>query len=290
MKTIKYIAIAFACLTAFSACEKDWDEPSFNGVAPVGNNSINEENIITVAELKTKFASALSQENSCDTIKEDIKIRVRVIGNDIGSKLYKQFAVQDETGALIIAVNKGGMYGLLAEGQEIIMALKDLYIGSYGTMPEIGQPYNGSIGRMNYDIFMQHIKLVGQPDVTKIDTIKNFLPSDAMMPNMCKLVRLENVSFKHVGGLGTFAPDSAVDHTVTIKGGCVSRELVEDNMSKMVVRTSTYAKFASMKLPYDEMNKKPLKCNLVGIATYYSGTNQWQLLIRKESDIEILNQ
>jgi hypothetical protein len=55
---------------------------------------------------------------------------------------------------------------------------------------------------------------------------------------------------------------------------------------EIVIRTSTYAKFASMKLPMDEATKQPLKCNITGIATRYN--NVWQILIRKESDIEII--
>lgn len=41
-----------------------------------------------------------------------------------------------------------------------------------------------------------------------------------------------------------------------------------------------------MKLPMDEATKQPLKCNITGIATRYN--NVWQILIRKESDIEII--
>jgi len=285
MKKLKYLSIALMCILATS-CSKEWDAPNFNNESPYGNNSINEENIITIAELKAKFPNCTATYNNYSPITEDIKIRGRVTGNDIGSNIYKQIALQDETGGIIVAINQSGLHGYLAEGQEIILALKDLYIGSYGSTPQIGQRYNGSIGRMNKDFFNEHFKLIGAPDITKIDTLKNFLPSEAMKVNVCKLVRLENVSFKHVDGLATFAPDSTVDKTVEIKGGCVSRDLVETDM---VVRTSTYAKFAAMKLPYDEVNKKPIKCNLVGIATYYSGTGQWQLAIRKESDIEILD-
>ena len=56
--------------------------------------------------------------------------------------------------------------------------------------------------------------------------------------------------------------------------------------SKVVIRTSTYAKFAANLLPYDEVNKKPRVVNITGIATRYRDT--WQVLIRKESDIEIV--
>lgn len=275
--------LAVAALTLL-ACQGDWDEPALE-TAPFGNNSINEENIISIADLKAKYPECTATYNNYKLIDEDVKIRGRITGNDIGSNIYKQVALQDESAAIIVAINQSGLHGYLAEGQEIIIALKGLYIGAYGSMPEIGQRYNGSIGRMNKDVFNEHVKLVGKPDVTKIDTLKNFVASNAMKPNICKLVRLENVSFKHVDGLGTFAPDSTADPTVTVTGGCVSREL---NETDMVVRTSTYAKFAAMKLPYDEVNKKPIKCNLVGIATFYSGTGQWQLMIRKESDIEVL--
>ncbi len=109
-----------------------------------------------------------------------------------------------------------------------------------------------------------------------------------MEEHCAKLVTLRNVSFAPVGGLGTFAPDTAQDKTVSLVGGCVNRSLNEYSSSKVVIRTSTYAKFAAMKLPYDEVNKRPKKCNITGIATRYNNT--WQILIRKESDIEVLDQ
>jgi hypothetical protein len=58
----------------------------------------------------------------------------------------------------------------------------------------------------------------------------------------------------------------------------------------VVIRTSTYARFAALTLPYDNVNKKPKRCNITGIATRYaSGSNDtWQILIRQESDIEVL--
>jgi hypothetical protein len=107
-----------------------------------------------------------------------------------------------------------------------------------------------------------------------------------MEEHCAKLVTLRDVSFSPVAGLGTFAPDTTQDKTVSIVGGCVNRSLNEYPESKVVIRTSTYAKFAAMKLPYDEVNKRPRKCNITGIATRYNNT--WQILIRKESDIEVV--
>ena len=281
---MKYIALLFAGLL-LTACQGDWDEPSLSKV-PFGNSAITDEGIITIAELIAMYPNVFASTDQNKQITEDIKIHGWVTGNDLGSNIYKQFMLQDETGAIIVAVNQSGMHGFLAEGQEIVIDLKDLYIGGYRKQPEIGQPYNGtSIGRMNKELFQKHYKYVGQPDPTKIQPIDFDVNMD-MEENCAKLVTLRNVSFSPVGGLGTFAPDTTQDKTVSIVGGCVNRSLNEYSSSKVVVRTSTYAKFAAMKLPYDEMNKRPKKCDITGIATRYNNT--WQILIRKESDIVVL--
>ena len=106
---------------------------------PFGNNSIDDQNIISISDLKKQYADVIFA--STDTyvkIDKDIKIKGRVTGNDLGGNLYKQIAVQDTTGAIIISVNQSGMHGFVPEGQEIIIALKDLYIGGYRKQPQIG--------------------------------------------------------------------------------------------------------------------------------------------------------
>ena len=286
MKLTKYFAMALACL-ALTACQKDWDDPQ---TTPYGNSGINDDNIITIAQLKADYPNVFAESDKNAKIERDIKIKGRVTGNDIGSNLYKQFALQDETGAIIVAVNQSGMHGYLAEGQEIVIDLKDLYIGGYRKQPEIGQPYNGtSIGRMNKELFQQHFKYTSSLDPNAIKPIDFDINMDKDA-NCGKLVTLKNVSFALVAGQGTFAPDSTQDKTVTIVGGCVNRALNEYSASDLVIRTSTYAKFAAKKLPVDATTGKPLKCNITGIATRYASGNKdtWQILIRKESDIEII--
>lgn len=285
-KGLFFVLSSLLFSVALTACQGDWDEPPVYDQVPFGNSNINDEGIITIAELKAKYPNVFASTDQNKQITEDIKIRGRVTGNDLGSNIYKQFMIQDETGAIIVAVNQSGMHGFLAEGQEIVIDLKDLYIGGYRKQPEIGQPYNGtSIGRMNKELFQRHYKYVGQPDASKIEPI-DFDVNMSMEEHCAKLVTLRDVSFSPVAGLGTFAPDTTQDKTVSIVGGCVNRSLNEYPESKVVIRTSTYAKFAAMKLPYDEVNKRPRKCNITGIATRYNNT--WQILIRKESDIEVV--
>lgn len=286
MKTMKYMAIAAACLMALS-CTKggEWDIPEVNPATLYGNNSITEDSIITIAELKTLYPNVFASTDENRLIDHDIKIRGRVTGNDLRGNIYKQFTLQDSTGAIIVAVNESGISGYLAEGQEIILALKDLYIGGYRKQPEIGMPYNGtSIGRMQKDIFQKHFRYAGSVDTAAIRPI-DFDVNMSKEEHAAKLVTLRNVSFAPVDGLGTLAPDTALDRTVTLVGGCVNRALNEYPESKVVIRTSSYAKFAAMKLPYDEVNKRPLMCDITGIATRYNDT--WQIIIRKESDIKV---
>ena len=161
---------AAAALLFLAACQGDWDEPTNN---PFGNSSINDENIITIQQLITQYPNVFASTDENKKIDTDLKIKGSVTGNDIGGNLYKQFTIQDETAAIIIAVNQSGMNGFLPEGQEIVVALQDLYIGGYRKQPEIGQPYNGtSIGRMNKDLFQQHYKYVGTPDPSAVKPLE----------------------------------------------------------------------------------------------------------------------
>lgn len=280
IKTTYLLIFALAC-TLFSSCMNgDWDEPDFNGAAPYGNNSLTEQNVITIAELIKKYPNVFASTDQNKQIDENIMIKGRITGNDVGGNIYKQVTLQDNTAAIIIAINEGGLNGYLAEGSEILVDLKGLYIGGYRKQPEIGAPYNGtSIGRMQKDIWAKHFKIVGSPDASVIQPIDfNTIKDTKLMDANCgKLVTLKDVTFKEADGKATFT-------TGTAQGNAVNQEL-DGYGSKVVVRTSTYADFAAMTLPYDSEAKKKLKCDITGIATRYNST--WQILIRKTSDIVV---
>lgn len=280
IKTTYLLIFALAC-TLFSSCMNgDWDEPDFNGAAPYGNNSLTEQNVIPIAELIKKNPNVFASTDQNKQIDEDIMIKGRITGNDVGGNIYKQVTLQDNTAAIIIAINEGGLNGYLAEGSEILVDLKGLYIGGYRKMPEIGAPYNGnSIGRMQKDIWAKHFKILGSPDASVIQPIDfNTIKDTNLMDANCgKLVTLKDVTFKQADGKSTFV-------TGTSQGNAVNQEL-DGYGSKVVIRTSTYADFAAMVLPYDSEAKKKLKCDITGIATRYNST--WQILIRKTSDIVV---
>lgn len=280
IKTTSLLLFALTCALFSSCMNGDWDEPDFKGGAPYGNNSLTEQNVITIAELIKKYPNVFASTDQNKQIDEDIMIKGRITGNDVGGNIYKQVTLQDNTAAIIIAINEGGLNGYLAEGAEILVDLKGLYIGGYRKMPEIGAPYNGnSIGRMQKDIWAKHFKIVGSPDASVIQPIDfNTIKDTKLMDANCgKLVTLKDVTFKQADGKSTFV-------TGTSQGNAVNQEL-DGYGSKVVVRTSTYADFAAMTLPYDSEAKKKLKADITGIATRYNST--WQILIRKTSDIVV---
>ena len=274
MKSIKYILIAAVCALFSSCMDGDWEEP-FLSPYLYGNKDISEGNVITIAELINKYPNVFASTDQNKEITEDIQIKARVTGNDLGGNLYKQIAIQDETGALIVAVNQNGMNGYLPEGQEILIDLKGLHIGGYRKQPELGAPYNGtSIGRMSKDIWQQHFKVMGgfqdiNPNAIQPVEFTSEFAKD--YNNNCgKLVVLKDVHFSNADGKSTLT-------TGTATGGNYVNQTLKEFGSNVVVRTSTYADFGAMVMPTGAVT-------LTGIATRYNNT--WQILIRKTSDIK----
>ena len=252
--------------------------------APWGNNEITETNVVSIADLKARYASTIAS-NGYVKIEEDMQIKGVVTGNDYAGNIYQQIPVQDETGALVVGVSASALHGFLPEGQEILIDLKDLYIGGYGEQCQIGSVYTSpntgktGIGRMDRYTWQKHFRLIGEADVAKADALaEDFDPSkmtDAsyMEANAGKLMTIRRVSFLNADGKSVFAPD---DGSVALTSNCANRALKEYSSKNIVVRTSTYADFAQEIIPEGTKDIK-------GIFTRYYDT--WQILLRSTDDI-----
>ena len=287
MKKILFIAMAFASLL-FSSCMGDgYADPKDLG-STVGNNEIKEGNVITIAQLKDDYNNLIAN-RKYGQIDKDIQIKGIITGNDLGGNLYNEVCLQDETGGILVCINKGALYGELPVGQEILIDLKGLYIGGYGSQAELGGVYTNSttgaqsIGKVDRYVWNQHFKVIGTADPEKAESMVEVFDkskiSDANYLKSCsgKLMRIERVQFSD-GGKKVYALDADKD-----KANCVNRSLKDAetgkaiNSTNMVVRTSAYAKFANATLPADPVN-------ITGIFTRYN--NIWQILIRTQSDVE----
>lgn len=298
MKKMKYIKFLVAALLlggiATSCMDDDWNDPT-GGNAPFGNNNIVEETskIVTIKELKAKTVDKFeaSVANGLVEITEDWQLKARVTGNDIQGNIYNEVAVEDESGeGLLICIQKGGLYGFLPVGQEILVNLKGLYIGLYGNNVQIGMPYTNSSGRtfpsrMAFNIWNEHFKILGTADASKVQPeefdVTKLKDVAYIKSHRGKLMTLKNVEMVKADGKLAWAPEADKD-----AGNGVSRTVKINGkaQSLMVVRSSSYADFAAKAMPTG-------KVNLTGIFTVYA-TNPskygytWQILLRSDSDIE----
>ena len=277
MKTIKYIILAM-CTLFVSCMDGDWDAP--NGGHSRGNAAIKETHVITIAQLKDKYKSQLSTAYGYAQVTEDLQIKAVVTGNDIEGNLFSQISLDDGTGAIIIGIGEGGINGYLPVGTEILVSLKDLYIGNYGYQPQIGTLYESakgqtSVGRMARMRWDRHFTYTGRmKTVTPVEFDRNKMTdADYLAANCGKLMMLKNVYFSD-GGAKDYANKKDV-----VNNNCCERALKGLNSSNIVVRTSTYADFAADKLPVSEVN-------ITGIFTRYN--NKWQVIIRSAKDVEFV--
>lgn len=286
MKKQLYIITLLAGVFALASCQdKDWEVPeSLSTQPPYGNNSLVAGTTITIAELQSKYANVISN-NGYKEITEDLWLRCVVTGNDIGSNIYKQITVQDETGGIIIGINGSDQGARMCVNQKLLIRLKDLYVGGYGEQAQIGSKYWNSkyneyqIGRMEVPFWEEHVRLImdGTPEAVafgamKVDTL-DFDPNKSMAEQGGKVVRLTGVTISGEGKQ-TIAPD---DGSVAPIGGCINRNVSGGNAgSNCVLRSSTYADFKGIALP-----EGPVE--FYGIATKYR--DSWQILARTQSDL-----
>ncbi len=243
----------------FCACDnRKYDVPDLN--VPMYENS-KSLTFISIADLKTLSASfpLLTLEGysnqagnfefrTIDNTKKVVK--GIVVANDESGNVYKQFYIQDNTGAIIIGTNTTGLFSLFRVGQEVVVELDGLCIGKYGGSYQIGSrlPYisyntdgsirNASIGRMTPTEFYTHVfrNEAPKPEMV-VPTVLTSMPSISES-NRSTLVRFDNVSFEN-GGNSIFAAKGSSYGTVNmVIGG-----------QKVAVRTSEYANFAADTVP-----------------------------------------
>ena len=293
MKKIHYLLLALVCGLFVGCMDKDWDEPGTDS-SLYGNPNIKEANVISIQDLKNKFSTEVSTEGKFKQITEELQIKAVVTANDIQGNMYSEIAVQDATGAIFIGIEQGGVFGYLPEGTEILIDLKDLYIGNYRKSPTIGVPYTNkdgdvSVSRMNRFLWQDHFTYTGyrmriEPEVFADGNTKTTwnISKDAG-----KLAILKNVSIKNGGYYNSdtkqyvsnvpFIPGESTFSHPDYSTSWYFKEQPDGQSGGVQIYTSNYADFAAMKLPTG-------KVNITGVVKRYR--DQWEFIIRSLDDIE----
>lgn len=285
MKKILFSILSLALTATLCACQ-DGGYPDMDDVRPqsaYGCDTITEHHVVTLAQLRAmpKYKNILKQYRDYKRVTDDLQLLVRVTGNDIGGNIYNKVAVQDENGdAIFVCVYSGGMFSYLPVGQQLLINLRDLYIGTYGYQPQIGTPYTTSSGntypgRMDPNLWQRHFKLVGTPD-PEAANIQPIEFTDDVRKNLDayagRLMRISRTQITDADGTATWAPENGSDFSI-------SRSLA-GYPSTVVVYTSTSAKFAAEPMPTGNVS-------VTGIFSRYNKT--WQIQLRTADDVKNVN-
>lgn len=308
MKTMKYLKLALLALVAVfattSCMDDDWKDPN-SETSPYGNNSIQETNVVSIAELKNTYGSKQKDEiNDTVRIADGTQIKGIVTGNDIEGNIYSQISIQDESDkpGIIISVAQGGLSGQLQIGQEVLINVGGLYYGTYRSQPQLGVAYHDSSKDQNYPSrisradWQNRFKVIGKPDASKIkvqvvstnpDTSKgelnvaDLLDADVAYKYAGCLVTLKGVEFAMGDGKTTLAPE---DEGKTLGYGVTRYFKGYDKTNKQIgIRTSCYADFAANLVPQGVVD-------VTGVLSCYKSSAKYnhtvQLALRRFSDIK----
>ena len=249
--------------------------------APYGNNLLREKNVVSIAQLKSDYKTTING-GGYKLIDKPMMIKGYITGNDISGNLYQQVALQDETGAILVDINAGGLHGYLPVGQEILIDLNGLYIGGYGKQAQIGGIYTNlktgatSVGKMDRPTWQKHFKLLDEADASNVEAevfdLTKLGDVAYMEANAGKLMTVKKMKFASANGTNVWAPNDT-NTSLDLIDATTGKKI---NSSQLVVRTSGYARFANAILPEGVFD-------ITGIFTRFN--NVWQIVLRSTDDL-----
>lgn len=253
-----YFFLSLFMTTWWGCVDQDFDEPPLDGLTTLTANS-------TVAEVKALHT--LGQ--AAKQIEEDLIVEVVVGADDQTGNLFRQIAVQDETGGFLVRLNATGLFNNYAEGTVILLKLQGLYVGDYNGTYQI----NGSAEDPIEDLLIKNHLFVKErdkditPEVVTIEELNDAARLDQLLG---KVVQLDNVQFA--------AASAGAPYADAINRFSVNRDLEDCKGNSLVVRTSGFADFASELTPEGQGT-------FVGVLTVFRDTRQ--LLVRRPSDLQM---
>ena len=279
MKRFNYYLGLLLMLVFVTSCHEEFDQPPV--YIPVAEAVPN----MTIAEFKAKHWQ--DDANYVDTITENEVIHGWVTANDISNNIYRTIYISDGSAGMSISIHQSELYEKYRIGQEIVLPMKDHYVGKATGQMYIAAPYlyvskSGqttleclNMSSKEMDALVQFNQL---PDVSKVDTIdanisdfQDKFDTETLQKYQGLLLRFRDVEFVEADGVTTYA-----------MGSTPNRTIMDANGNKLIVRNSSYSDFADHTLPLGRFD-------VVGVLGFYqiSSTSAptWQLYLRTESDV-----
>jgi hypothetical protein len=237
---------------------RDSSDVNFN--QPRFGSQIPEKNT-TIEQLKLFYDGS-----NLYKIPYNLVIEAVVTANDESGNLYKQLFIEDETGAIEFKVDVTGLYADFPVGTKIRISCKDLYMGKYGGVLQLGGEFNGSIGRLSSTEFYKRVYAISTDNPVNVTETTIAEISDELIG---KVITLSGVQFA----------DSELGKTYAESSSTTNRILEDDLGNTVLVRTSNYANFANVELPSG-------KGKLTAVLSKYN--SDYQLYIRKVGEVRLI--
>lgn len=261
--------LAVACI---SSCKKTFDQPP----GPVDPTIVAN---MTIAQFKALHTVL----GKLDMITDDIIISGVVTADDKSGNLYKQLFIADSSGALQILLDVPSLYGTYPVGRKLFIKCKDLCLTDYNRTMQLGvRAYVSGIPTSqaipanligNYVIGGS----LNNPVIPTVVTLAQLGGSSVDMNNKYVGALIQLNDYEFANPLNTFADTSAYRKDT-------NDTLQNCSGSKVILRSSGYAKFAGLRVPSGNGS-------IVAIYTVFqsSGTGTKQLVLRDTGDIKFTN-
>ena len=258
-KLLALTAFATALLTTSCQDGGYGDMDHVSAITAYGNPNITERNVVKLQDIEALYTEFNeSSYRGCKDVDKDIQLKLRVTANDIGGNIYNYIACEDVTSgdgkSVLIYIYSGGLFSYLPVGQEILVDLKGLAVGTNGYQQAISTPYMTSSGNtypknMPYWVWQEHFKIVGfNPDAVRPQefTVAEF--KNAVSQNIGKLagrvVTIKDAEIAEADGTNMWAPESDLSGTdFTVKRS------IKGLPSSVSINTSPSAKFSNDVMP-----------------------------------------
>jgi len=265
MKKNTIIIFTLLFLAGVSSCVKEkFAAPAVNNVDPdiTANTTIAQ----ITAPLATTTVSHITQNQIISAV---------VVGDDKSGNLYKELAIEDSTGGILLMINGPDLYTTYPVGRRVFVNLEGLYVVSYDGQYEIVGSVNsdGSFTGISTANLSQYVT-PGKWGITvapKVVSITDFVTN--VNAYQSELVQLNNVEF--------ISGSRGVPYANGTYQLSASLSIKDCNENQATVYTSGYADFANSLTP---------KGNGTMLCIYgvYNATPQ--LMIRDTTDLNMTGQ
>jgi hypothetical protein len=254
MKNLFSYFLAFSLLFTFGCVKDDFDAPPSGGdpLDIPADQIVSIDDVLDLMVLGTPKAIGLEK-----------YIYATVVGDDESGNLYKTLVLEDTKSdkGISILIDETDLFNQFPVGRNVYVYLKDLYIGDYNELPQLG--YTGGV-RIPAGIYSEIVfgDIYGQNVTPRVKKI-----SELSYDDVNTLIQIDKAEF---ASSSQGMPFSDADFST-------NRDITDCDENEILLRTSNFSNFAATTVPSGNGT-------IIGVLGYFRG--DYQLTLRKIEEID----